>query len=124
MSMKDLLAELQRDYLTSFPDKIARLRAHWNEQNYHELRTEYHKLKGTGKTYGIPEVSQLGEALETLCEALIEGDRSALETAVPLSLTLLERIRGARNDGRSFNLDDDRDFRVIVELVLSHGARS
>jgi HPt (histidine-containing phosphotransfer) domain-containing protein len=115
MSMKDLLAELQKDYLASFPDKVANLRKLFQENNLEDLQTEYHKLKGTGRTYGVPEVSQLGGALERLCEE----DSDSLMSAVPLSLLILDRIRVSRGKGLPLNLDDDRDFQTIIELVVA-----
>jgi HPt (histidine-containing phosphotransfer) domain-containing protein len=115
MSLKELLAELQKDYLASFPDKIANLRKLFLADQLDDLQTEYHKLKGTGRTYGVPEVSQLGGALERLCQE----DPDSLPSAVPLSLAVLERIRISRAKDMPLNLDDDRDFQTIIEMVVS-----
>ena len=117
MSIKNLLEELQRDYLKSMPGKILRIETLWETKKMEELETEFHKMKGTGKTYGLAEVTQLGAALERLCET----QRDSLGVAVPLSLVVLERIRVSRNSGQAYKLEDDRDFRVIVELVVASG---
>lgn len=118
MSMKALLAELQKEYLASFPAKITTIRALWKAGKLEELHTEYHKLKGTGRTYGLPEVTQLGEALETICESKSHDVAEILETAIPISLAILDRIRMARDKGEVHQLDNDRDFGVLVEFVM------
>lgn len=115
MSLKALLAELQKEYVASIPNKIATISEYWRTQNLEDLQTEYHKLKGTGRTYGLPEVTQLGEALEALC---LES-RTSLPVAVPLSLNILERIRSHRELGNQIRLEEDRDFQVIIELVVN-----
>lgn len=113
MNLKSLLAELQKDYIGSFPGKIANLSELFQAGNLDELRTEYHKMKGTGRTYGLPEVSQVGEVLETLCD-----HPELLVHAVPLSLALLEKIRASRAQGTAVKVDDEKDFKILVELVV------
>ena len=122
MSLKNLLAELQRDYLESIPTKIANIQLLWSERRNGDLRalqTEFHKLKGTGRTYGLPEISQLGEALETLCEEKHES----LETVVTLASRVLESIRTSRESGVPYPLENDRDFQVIIEFVMELSPR-
>lgn len=113
MNIKNLLAELQKDYLNTFQEKIENLKTLYAQGKLEELKTEYHKLKGTGRTYGLPEVTQLGDALEVLCE-----HPDALQIAVPISATVLAKIRDERKKGEILDMDLDRDFQVIVELVL------
>ena len=119
MSFKALLDELKKDYIATLPEKIENIRTLWQAGNLEELHSEYHKMKGTGRTYGIPEVSQLGEALETLCEAKTPDAHEVLSRAVPMSLTILGKIRDSRLKDTALNIEDDRDFRVIVEFVMS-----
>ena len=112
-NLKEILAQLQRNYLASMPEKIAALDTFWKKRDFELLETDYHKLKGTGRTYGLPEVTQIGAALERLCEI----DRDALERAVPMSLKLLTRIQEMRLAGQVPNLEHDPDFQVIVVMV-------
>jgi HPt (histidine-containing phosphotransfer) domain-containing protein len=114
MSLKSLLAQLQKDYLASFPEKVMNLRELHKMGNLDELRTEYHKLKGTGRTYGLPEVSQIGEVLETLCD-----QPDVLPIAVPISLALLEKVRETRTKGNALKVEDDGEFKALVELVVA-----
>lgn len=122
MSLEDLLKELQKSYLESFPEKIRNLEVLWKEGQFDELTTEYHKLKGTGRTYGLPEVTHLGEILESISEYhTLEAPETRTETlnvAVPLSLHLLERIRMTRTTaGLEYGLDVDPEFLRLLSLL-------
>lgn len=115
MSLQALLAELQKNYLASMPDKIAALQNLWSAKQLDLLETEYHKLKGTGRTYGLPEITQLGAALERLCEAAPQ----TLPEAVPISIRLLEKIRVQRVAGETPDLDGEPEFKIIVTMVAA-----
>jgi len=146
-SLQDVLAELQRNYIASMPGKITVLDGLWRAGELDKLRTEYHKLKGTGKTYGLPEVTQVGEALERLCDAPARevststhgmdtreaptrgtpvhnrttppppSAPTALDRAVPLSLNLLAQIHEQRTKGEAPRLEESGEFRAILRLV-------
>lgn len=113
MNIKNLLADLQKDYLNSIPEKIANLIALRKSGHLEDLRTEFHKLKGTGRTYGLPEITQIGGAIEVLCD-----HPELFAISFPLSIHLLEKIRVSRVNGQAFKIEEDRDFQVIAELVL------
>lgn len=115
-SLEEVLAGLQKSYLASLPEKIANIDSLWRAGEMEKLRTDYHKLKGTGRTYGLPEVSKLGEALERLCD---KGDQQALARAVPLSLTLLKAIGDSRADGQELVLEQKDEFLEIQKLLAS-----
>jgi len=112
-SLKDVLAGLQKAYLASMPEKIQNLELLWNKRQLDLLKTDYHKLKGTGRTYGFPEITSLGAAMERLCEI----DQPSLERAVPISLKLMNRIRDTRAAGQALDLDQEPDFKTIVTMV-------
>lgn len=64
MKFSDLLKELKSDYLNILPERIANIEKLLMEKNWQQLHVEFHKLKGTGKTYGFPEVSEICEKME------------------------------------------------------------
>ncbi len=66
-SFDQLLESLKKDYAKSFPEKIEKLRQLTLAKEWKSLEVEYHKLKGNGKTYGFPEISQMAEQMENLC---------------------------------------------------------
>jgi HPt (histidine-containing phosphotransfer) domain-containing protein len=120
LSIQDLLAELQKNYLASMPDKMKTIETLMKAGKTDLLRTEFHKLKGTGRTYGLPEISQLGAAVERLCEI----DRPVLSQAVPLALTLMERSRAARVKGLTPTFDIDTDYLQIMAMVEDAGRKA
>ena len=113
MSIQEVLAGLQKTYLASMPEKIGLIESLFKLGDLEKLETEYHKLKGTGRTYGLPEFTDLGAALERICE--IAPDTLAI--AVPLSLNLMTRMRDARAQGRSVQLDGEPDFQTLVKII-------
>jgi HPt (histidine-containing phosphotransfer) domain-containing protein len=115
MSLQDLLAELQKEYLASITDKVSMIETLWRGSQLEELETEFHKMKGTGSTYGLPEISQLGEAMERLCEI----NRPALDNTVPLAMALLSRIQAQRQRGEAFAIEADPDFRIVQNTVIA-----
>jgi HPt (histidine-containing phosphotransfer) domain-containing protein len=120
--LKDLLAELQKNYLDSIPEKIINLEMLWKSERLDELTTEYHKLKGTGRTYGLPEVTQLGEVMEYLCENQPSNPAAephkTLGVVVPASLLILERIRKSRVEKSSeYLLEDDAEYLQLAAFL-------
>ena len=120
MSLEQLLAELRESYVASLPQKIEKIEQLWSARELKLLETEYHKLKGTGRTYGLPEISQLGGVMEQICETAPE----LLTNAVPLSLQLLAWIRRQRDDGQPPTIDSHADFQALRDILAAAGANS
>jgi chemotaxis protein histidine kinase CheA len=110
--LKEILAGLKRDYLKSLPDKIAAIEKLWKSDDVDLMETEFHKLKGTGKTYGLPEISELGLIAENLCSAEAE----ARNQAVRITLSLLGQIHKTRLRGKEFDLRTSKEFAALVAL--------
>ena len=53
------LGQLIDSYLKSLPEKILVIASQVQAKETGNVRESFHKLKGTGKTYGFPEVSEL-----------------------------------------------------------------
>lgn len=113
MNFDDLLKTLHHDYLTSLPKKILSIREQMKSGSAHDLRESFHKLKGTGRTYGMPEVSDLAAVVEQIC---LEKPQHAV-SATSHGLDLLEAIYGARASGNSFDLETDSRFTEIRKLL-------
>lgn len=112
MSMNDMLKELQKDYLQSLPEKIADIRAHIKAGAVSELEMAFHKLKGTGKTYGIPEISELAAAVEHICH-----DKPAKAgTAASQAVAILSDIHSARKSNGQFQLETDPRFKKLSTI--------
>jgi HPt (histidine-containing phosphotransfer) domain-containing protein len=92
--LSELLSELKTDYLVKLPEKISVLKAHFHSHKWPELEEEFHKLKGTGKTYGFPDISVVCEKLELLIqrENQSQSNCSHLVPVVNDSISLLEKM--------------------------------
>lgn len=110
MSMEEILKGLREDYLKSLPGKISDIQSYIQSGQTDVLETAFHKLKGTGKTYGIPEISELAAAVEHICHDRPERAPKAAATAI----LILEDIRSARVDNREFHLKRDARFNRLV----------
>lgn len=113
MSFDELLKSLQRDYLTSIPGKIDTIRQQVSDKSVNDLRESFHKLKGTGRTYGVPEVSELAACVEEIC--IDFPDQAVL--AAGHALLLLTEIHAARASGNVFPLDGHPGFAEIRKLL-------
>ncbi len=113
MSLDDVLAELRKTYLEALPTRVALIDKLLSEGRYSEVETEFHKLKGTGKTYGLPEVTSIGEVAERICES---GSASAIES-VPKALNLLKKVAATRSKGEPIDLLNDLDFLYLTEMA-------
>ena len=113
MSIHDVLAELRKTYLEALPARADGIEKLLNEGKYNEVETEFHKLKGTGKTYGLPEVSQVGE----VAERLVEHGSTSAEESVPAAIKVLRKITTSRAEGKPLDLEKDADFLYLAELA-------
>jgi predicted metal-dependent phosphoesterase TrpH len=113
MSIHDVLAELRKNYLDALPARADAIEKLFQERKYSEVETEFHKLKGTGKTYGLPEVSQIGE----VAERLVENGSTSADESVPSALKVLRRIAKLRGLGEVPVLENDSDFLYLAELA-------
>ena len=67
MNMDELLLKLKKEYLAEIPEKISELNQLYSDKNIKELRDAFHKLKGSGKTYGVAPVSLVSQRMELIC---------------------------------------------------------
>ena len=94
-----LFKELKKEYIESLPKKFTILQNLLNDKNYIGLEEEFHKYKGSGKTYGLPEVTLVCEIGEKL--ALREPtDEESINDVVEL----FSQIKLAYTEGRTIDL--------------------
>lgn len=63
------LAALIPGYLAARRRDLATLRELLAQYRWEEIRRIGHRMKGTGRTYGLDEISRLGDALEVAAQA-------------------------------------------------------
>ncbi|MBX7232150.1 MAG: Hpt domain-containing protein [Bdellovibrionales bacterium] len=112
MSFSDLMAQLQQEYILALPLRIQSMNKHLNDSQYKILADEFHKLKGTGKTYGLPEISELAEIMEKICQ----NKTDFTSNTVKESLLLLEEICLLRMKKKTVNLSINPHFIKIKRL--------
>jgi HPt (histidine-containing phosphotransfer) domain-containing protein len=79
--------ELQREYLEEVPKAFAELRAliesfRRGDPVLPALRIGFHRLAGSGGSYGFPEISQIARAAEQLASSASPDQAVGLEEAV------------------------------------------
>lgn len=117
MSFEDLLKTLQQDYLKSLPEKIKVITAQVQAQDASNVRESFHKLKGTGRTYGFPEVSELAEVVENIC--ITQAPAAGL-SAAQQALLVLEDICRARQQPTAipvYSFSEDPRVEAIRKLL-------
>ncbi len=113
MSLQNLLAELQKEYLDSLPEKIKSISELIKANELELVETEFHKLKGTGRTYGVPEISRVGELGERSCW-ITDGKR---DDAISQAIGLLGKVHQSRLKGQEFQIDDDESCKSLSSLL-------
>ena len=108
----EIMKELRVEYLEGFPDKFHLMRNFFDGQDWYSLELEFHKLKGTGTTYGVPEVSELCELMERHCRTQGKLD----ETILNISIGLLEKISAKYLQDEDFDLYSSADFQQLKTI--------
>lgn len=107
-----LLLELKEEYLKALPKKIEKINQLLEEEKWNELHDEFHKLKGTGKTYGFPQISQVCQILENLSAMRPIQDKSLFIQGSEL----LARMQHSYEQNQSFDLEKDNFARRLLAL--------
>lgn len=112
MTFDQMMAELRTEYIQSLPEKIQNLERCWATRNLAELQDSFHKMKGTGKTYGVPEVSLIAETMERICKT----NPKALDEIAPTGIGLFKKIQAARSKGEVYDPKQDPQFSALEAL--------
>jgi chemotaxis protein histidine kinase CheA len=91
-------------YAQKLPDKIAAIKADWQqlrlqpaEQTLHELNRKIHGLIGSGATFGFAEVSKAAQALEDAFSAYSHVPHTGLALSTPAIDSLFAELESAAN---------------------------
>ena len=72
--------ELTAEYIQSLAEKIERIKSLILSGSFEEISSIGHRLAGSGGSFGFPEISQLGAAIE---KAGKEQDSVTLQKLIP-----------------------------------------
>ena len=109
--------DLQSLYRQALPARIAALEAAHAEGNDDEIRSIAHALRGSGATYGFPDVTAAAGAVEAAAADDI-GERAAALVAVLRSVIANVPDADAVPALRVLLVDDDPEIRLIVTHLL------
>lgn len=113
--LDQLLKELKESYLKALPQKIEILQGHIKDQNWDQVVEESHKLKGTGRTYGFPEVTRVASRIEDLAE----DQSTRLEAQFEPALKLLEEMKKSYASGSTaFDLSQNPLVQILKINLL------
>jgi HPt (histidine-containing phosphotransfer) domain-containing protein len=56
--------ELKKQYISSFPEKVELLLHALESKDYQTIENFGHRLRGSGMSYGYPELSKIGTEIE------------------------------------------------------------
>jgi diguanylate cyclase (GGDEF)-like protein len=96
----DELIELQREYLLEFPERLEELRADISAfralrpEAATSLKSHFHRLAGSGGSYGFPEISMVAREMEQwMATRPAPGEAPRLEAAVDRLAALFRRAQ-------------------------------
>lgn len=135
--MKDLLESLKAKYIEELPDKINEMKLFFEKKDWSELQNAFHKLKGSGKTYGLPEVSDISERCETYLIKKCSLSPNRIENPPIDSLQdltsafspelfsqifkLYDEIYHSRTQGKSLDLSQHPIFEILNKRMSTNG---
>lgn len=105
--------QLQEKYLLNFPEKLERIEECLNNQDLNGLGNHFHKLKGSGQTYGFKPITDI--ALPVHLHYKLQSP-DFLKWA-KVGFTLLQKIQPLLHEKNSTALDDFPEFQQLVNSI-------
>ncbi len=116
MSLEEVLAQLQKNYIKNIPEKLKNMKAHIDSKDYKALREEFHKIKGTGRTHGLPEITDLGSVFEEIL--VISNFNPQINWALD-AYDIFKDIYDSRSKAKPFNIDQDPRYKNLQSTLES-----
>jgi HPt (histidine-containing phosphotransfer) domain-containing protein len=112
--LNDLFAELKHEYIDSFDEKILSIQTYLEKGDLRNLENEFHKIKGTGSTYGVHEASEIADLLEELCQK----NSPQLGLSVLMAIELFHKICFAHKQNKSLDLSTEKHMHSLNQFLL------
>lgn len=68
------MIDIVEEFVTGLTDRVADLKAAYDQSDWTRLKTLAHQLKGAGGSYGYPPISELAATIEEACKQQSGGD--------------------------------------------------
>jgi HPt (histidine-containing phosphotransfer) domain-containing protein len=107
---KEAFEALRKKYINSIPEKIINLQKAITIKDELVLEQESHKIKGSGKTYGFQEISELAYLVNKNCR---DKNPNAIVIAEKVCV-LLQKIYDGIQSGNAFDLQNDPLYKEIL----------
>ena len=88
------IEKLVPEFLANRRADLDKLRAHIDAGEWDRIKSIGHKMKGTGRGYGFPRISEIGRALES---AGADGDAGRARAGTDALEAYLERVRATQS---------------------------
>jgi HPt (histidine-containing phosphotransfer) domain-containing protein len=111
VSLDNLLKDLQTEYINRLSEKATEIELAFKSKDISTVQDVFHRLKGSGSTYGIPEISDLGLVAEAICHHHPE----ALPWVVPAAIEILKKIQRSRQIDLSYPITEDPCYLRLVQ---------
>jgi chemotaxis protein histidine kinase CheA len=134
MSLDAMMAELQKEYIAGLSEKVIEVQSYLEKLDLKAAQNLFHKLKGSGATYGIPEASQLGDLMENYFKK-VNAQKTPTNSLDPKILSnmaagveMLRKISAARKSETPYSLENDPQYLLLLPQVkpaarvTSHGS--
>lgn len=92
-SWNSILENLKVDYLKALDERIQLLTDLTSKSDIESLENEYHKLKGTGRTYGFQAISDVCNEMEKLTRGKTQVPEHLLLAGPALLLYCLQAFK-------------------------------
>lgn len=86
------IAALASGYLAARTQELAELKTHLAQRHFDAIRRWAHRVKGTGRSYGFEDVTNLAGTLETAAQA---GDEAGVRALLEALDTTVARLRAS-----------------------------
>ena len=113
----EIIAELSVEYVDAIPGVVDKIEVLSTQKNIPLIREEFHKLRGTGNTYGLDEITILGQTMERIC---LEFDEDQVVQFLPAANRVLNKIYSARKERERYAIENDGDYNHLNSFVAIH----
>lgn len=105
-----LIEELQHHYLERLTDRYQRIKESFANGDTKQILLEFKQLKGSGASYGIPEISELSAIITKICVVRPQ----TLRWVIPLALDLLNQIYAKRSQKEACFIQTEEKYHEIL----------
>jgi len=116
-NMDDILKGLRDEYIKELPDKIKAVHRAYESHDFKTVTDCFHRIKGSGKTYSVDELSEIGRVLEEICL----NYPGKMGFAVPKAIYFMQQVYSYRLAEKVYVPRNNEDFQKLLEIIGENG---